>query len=104
MTPFAARRSHILALAAAAFSLALLAAPAAQAFTIEELGVSNGDGARNAIADPDGRVSRFGSGSGNTYKQGNTTIQFGARPSFDQRYDNSRMFNPLGRPGEPDPR
>ena len=98
MTPFATRRSHTLALAAAAFSLALLAAPAAQAFTIEELGASNGDGARNAIADPDGRVSRFGS-SGNTYKQGNTTLQFGTQQRGGDRYFNTdHMFNPNGRP------
>ena len=106
MTLFAAHRSRTLALAAAAFGMALLATPAAQAFTFEEQGgVSNGDGTRNAIADPDARISRFGSSNGqNTIKQGNTTLQFGGRGSFDQRYDNERMFNPIGRPGDPDPR
>jgi len=86
-----------------AFALALLAASlfanGAQAFTIEELGsASSGDGARNAIADPDGRVSRFGS-SGNTYKQGNTTLQFGTQQRGGDRYFNTdHMFNPNGRP------
>ena len=103
MTPFATSRR--LALTAAACGLALLAAPLfvglAQAFTIEEQGsVSNGDGARSAITDPDARVSRFGSGSGNgqsTFKQGNTTLQFGVQPSFDQHYDSNRMFDPGSR-------
>ena len=110
MTPFASRRPRYFALIAAACGLALLATPMfiglAQAFTFEDQGdVSKGDSSRSAIADPDGRVSRFGSSSGqSTIKQGNTTFQFGAQPSFNQRYDNSHMFEPLGRPGEPDPR
>jgi hypothetical protein len=100
MTPFASRLAII-----AACGLALLAAPLfvglAQAFTFENQGsVSNDDGSRSAIADPDARVSRFGSGSGNgqsTFKQGNTTFQFGAQPSFNQRYDSNRMFDPGSR-------
>ena len=98
MTPFASRLAVI-----AACGLALLAAPLfvglAQACTFEDQGsVSNGDGSRSAIADPDGRVSRFGSGNGqSTFKQGNTTIQFGAQPSFNQRYDSNRIFDPASR-------
>jgi len=102
MTPFASRLAVI-----AACGLALLAAPLfvglAQAFTFENQGgVSNDDGSRSAIADPDARVSRFGSGSGNgngqsTFKQGNTTFQFGAQPSFDRRYDSNRLFDPGSR-------
>jgi hypothetical protein len=102
MTPFASRLAVI-----AACGLALLAAPLfgglAQAFTFENQGgVANDDGSRSAIADPDARVSRFGSGfgSGNgqsTFKQGNTTFQFGAQPSFDQRYDSNRLFDPGSR-------
>ena len=93
---FASRR---LAMIAAAGGLILLAAPAAQAFTFEQQGgVSNGDGTRSAIADPDARVSRFGSGNGqSTFKQGNTTIQFGGRPSFNQQYNADRMFDPGSR-------
>ena len=101
MTSSATRRS--LAAFAAALGLALLAAPAAHAFTIYESGVvTNSDGSRSAITAPDKRVSGFGTGTsqGGTYSHGNGTIQFGGRPSFDQRYDNSRMFNPIGRPGE----
>lgn len=103
MTPFALRHPRCFALIAAACGLALLTAPLfvglAQAFTIEDQGgVSKGDDARNAVADPDGRVSRFGSGNGQSMvKQGNTTFQFGAQPSFNQRYDNNRMFDPGSR-------
>jgi hypothetical protein len=105
MPQFASRRSRRLMPLAAACGLALLAAPLfvglAQAFTIENQGsVSNGDGARSAIADPDARVSRFGSGNGNgqsTFKQGNTTFQFGAQPSFNQRNDSNRLFDPGAR-------
>ncbi|MBI2715881.1 MAG: hypothetical protein HYX37_15730 [Rhizobiales bacterium] len=110
MKPFASRRPRCFAPIAAACGLALLTAPLfvgwAQAFTIEDQGgAAKSDGARNAVADPDGRASRFGSGNGqSTIKQGNTTLQFGARPSFNQQYNNDRMFEPLGRPGGPDPR
>jgi hypothetical protein len=103
MTPLASGRPRCFVLIAAACGLALLAAPLfigwAQAFTIEDQGgASKGDGARNVIADPDGRVSRFGNSSGqSTIKQGNTTIQFGAQPSFNQRYDNNRLFDPGSR-------
>ena len=110
MTPIASCRPRRFAPLAAACGLALLTAPLfagwAQAFTFEDQsGAAKGDGARGALAEPDGRASRFGSGNGqSTFKQGNATFQFGAQPSFNQRYDNSRMFEPLGRPGEPDPR
>ena len=64
---------------------------------IENQGVSNGDGTRSAIADPD-RPFPFGSATGKTtIKQGNTTIQFGGRPSFNQQYDSNRMFDPGSR-------
>jgi hypothetical protein len=103
MTLFAAHRSRCLAPIAAACGLALLTEPLfvglAQAFTFENQGsASNDDGSRSAIADPDGRVSRFGSGNGqSTFKQGNTTFQFGAQPSFNQRYNNDRLFDPGSR-------
>jgi hypothetical protein len=54
--------------------------------------------------DPDRQGSRFGTGGGTTLRQGNTTFQFGPQRSFDQRYNNDRMFDPLGRPGESDNR
>ena len=102
MMSFAARRSYSLALAVAACGLTLLAAPLfvgwAQAFTIEDQsGVAKSDGARNAITDSDGRVSRFGSSGQNTIKQGDTTIQFGGRPAFNQQYNSNRLFDPGSR-------
>jgi hypothetical protein len=96
---------HQMAVLAAAFGLALLAAPAAHAFTME--GVSNSDGSAK-FSDPADQVSRFGnsgSDSGTAYRQGNTSFQFGPmqQASPDARFnsDAARMFNPLGRPGEP---
>ena len=65
---------HRLAVLAAAFGLAVLAAPAAQAFTIDNQGNSNTDGTAR-YTDPDARFS--GSGDGQTViRQGNTTLQF----------------------------
>ena len=84
---------HILALAAVAFSLALLAAPAAHAFTIDNQ--SNSDG--SARFDPDARFSSPSNGQ-TTIQQGNTAFRFGQQGSFDQRYNPSRMFDPLGKP------
>ena len=96
---------HRIAVFAAALGLALLAAPAAHAFTME--GGSNSDGAAK-FNDPTDRARLGNSGSdssGTTYRQGNTTFQFGPmqQTSPDARFnsDASRMFNPLGRPGDP---
>jgi hypothetical protein len=114
MTPFASRRLHhraltfaaALGLFAAALGLPLLAAPnfvgLAHAFTLDNQSNTNSDGSAKYV-DPDAQVSRFGTGPG-TIKQGNTTIQFGSQRSFDQRYNADRMFEPLGRLGEPDGR
>jgi hypothetical protein len=100
MTPFASRRLHTIAVAAA-LGLALVAAPAAQAFTIDDQSNTNSNGSAKYV-DPDQQISRFGGQT--TIKQGNTTLQFGPQRSLDQRYNSERMFNPLGRPGEPDSR
>jgi hypothetical protein len=88
-----------LAILAAAFGLALLAAPSARAFTMDnQSNVSPNGGAR--YADPDEQFSGAGSNNGQTvYKQGNATIHFGGQQSFDQRFDSNRMFDPLGGPG-----
>jgi hypothetical protein len=83
---------------AAAFGLAVLAAPAAHAFTMDTQSNTNADGSAR-YTDPDSRLTGSGDGQ-TTLRQGNTTLQFGNRPTFEQRYDNSRMFQPLGRPGE----
>jgi hypothetical protein len=73
---------------------------AAHAFTFE--GGSPGtagsgqnylDTGTKAGTDPDDKVnSRFGTDGGSTMKFGNSTVQFGAQPSFQQRYDSSQMF------------
>jgi lipopolysaccharide export system protein LptA len=94
---------QLIAFALAAFGLALVAAPAAQAFTFDNSANTNSDGSAKYV-DPDENVSRFGSGGQTTLKQGSTTLQFGAPRSFNDRYDSNRMFNPVGRPGEPDGR
>lgn len=87
-----------LALLAAAFGLAALAAPAAQAFTMDNQANTNANGAAR-YTDPDERFS--GSGDGQTVlRQGNTTFQFGQPQSFEQKYSTDRMFNPNGRPGD----
>ena len=97
LPPFPSR--HRLAVLAAAFGLALLAAPVAHAFTIDDQSNTNSDGSARYV-DPDSRFSNAGSGQ-NTIRQGNTTIQFGGQQgSFDQRYNPNRMFDPLGRPGD----
>jgi hypothetical protein len=90
---------HRSAVLAAAFGLALLAAPAAHAFTIDDQSNTNSDGSAR-YTDPDSRFSGTGNGQ-NTIQQGNTTIRFGGQQgSFDQRYNPNRMFDPLGRPGD----
>ena len=90
---------HRLAVLAAAFGLVLLAAPAAQAFTIDDQSNTNSNGTAR-YADPDARFSGTGNGQ-STIQQGNTTIRFGGQQgSFDQRYNSNRMFDPLGRPGD----
>lgn len=91
---------------AAAFGLALLAAPMAttlaHAFTIDDQSNTNSDGSAK-FADPNAPTTRFGSSSGSqtTIRQGNSTFQFGPQRSLsDERYTKDRMFDPLGRPGD----
>jgi hypothetical protein len=95
MTHFPVCRSALLL--AVAFGFGLMAMPAAHAFTVEN---QDSNGASNMFlngtapsADPDDKItSGFGNGQ-STYKSGNSTIQFGARPSFDQRYNPSNLMN-----------
>ncbi len=91
MTPIACR----LSLLAAVLGAALVAAPAARAFTLEYQGDTNSDGSAK-IVDPDKRFSSGQNGQ-NTIKQGNTTLQFGGRPSFQQQYNSDRLFDPGAR-------
>jgi hypothetical protein len=88
---------HSLAVLAAALGLALLAAPAAHAFTIDDQSNTNSDGSAR-YADPDARFSGSGTGQ-TTIQQGNATLRFGGQQgSFDQRYNPNRMFDPNARP------
>jgi hypothetical protein len=93
-------------IAAAAFIAALYATPGARAFTIENSGGSgSGQGFMDLdkpAAAPDrlGPTSRFGTENGQTsYKQGNTTFQFGQQRSFEQRYNTNNLFDPYAREG-----
>jgi hypothetical protein len=90
--------SHRLAVLVAAFGLALLAMPAAHAFTIDDKSNTNSDGTAR-YTDPDERFSGSGNGQ-NTLQQGNATLRFGSQPSFDQRYNPNQMFDPNPRPGD----
>ena len=97
-----------LSLAAAAFALTLFAAPAAQAFTVENQD-STGSGGSNfldlskpKITDPDASISQFGSGTPGTYNFGKAARCNSARGqsgSFDQRYNPSNLFDPYARNG-----
>ena len=89
---------HRLAVLAAACGLAVLAAPAAHAFTIDTQSNTNSNGSR-ALHRSRRALLRLRQRP-DTIQQGNTTIRFGGQPqSFDQRYDPNRMFDPLARPG-----
>jgi hypothetical protein len=83
---------------AAIFALAVLTAPTARAFTMDNQTSTNSDGSAR-YTDPDERFSG-GSNGQTTIRQGNTTFQFGGQAPFEQRYDNSQMFSPLGKPGQ----
>ncbi len=94
--------SRALPAAAAAFVLAMLAAPVAHAFTLQDQSSAGGNGGARYV-DPDEQFSSNNNGNGQTIHNGNTTFHFGGQSqSFDQRYNSERMFDPLGRPGGPD--
>jgi hypothetical protein len=91
--------------AAAVLLAAMYAAPAAQAFTIENQGGNGGQGFLDLdkpAAPPDrlAPVSRFGNENGQTtIKDGNTTFRFGQQPSFSERYNSKNLFDPYAREG-----
>ena len=94
--------------AAAVFGFGLIAASAAQAFTIENQDSTGGtpqnfmDFGKPAPKDPDDQVkSRFGSGSSQgTVNLGNgSSLQFGVQPSFQERYNTNNLFDPYARDG-----
>jgi hypothetical protein len=95
------RSQHRVFLFAGVLGLSLLAAPLAQAFTIDDQ--SNAPvGGSARYTDPDSRLTGDGNNNGTTiYKQGNTSLQFGTQRQFDDRkYNTDRIFNPNGRPGD----
>jgi len=93
-------------IAAAALLVMVYAMPGAKAFTIEDQG---GGRSGQAFMDldkpstpPDRHtpVSPFNSDNGQTtFKQGNTTLQFGQQRSFSDRYNTENLFNPYTREG-----
>jgi hypothetical protein len=102
------RSTHRFALLfAAALATAMLAAPAAQAFTFESQAPGDSGGAKN-YTDPmdaispqgQGDSSRFDGNGATTYRQGGFSVQFnhaGDGRSFDQRYNPDYLFDPLRR-------
>lgn len=105
MTLLTLCRSHRVFMFAGAIGLSLglslLAAPLAQAFTIDDR--SNAPvGGSARYTDPDSRLTGDGNNNGTTiYKQGNTSLQLGTQRQFDDRkYNTDRIFNPNGRPGD----
>ena len=83
--------------AAAGCILVIFAAPAANAFTMDnQSNTKAGGGAR--YTDPDAQFDGSSATSGQkTLRNGNTTFQFGSQPSFEQRYDQNKLFDPLAR-------
>jgi hypothetical protein len=102
------RPSHrLLTVFAAGFGLALVAMPTAHAFTLDGNANTNSDGTAR-YTDPDAQFSGSGSGSGSggqgtTIHNGNATFHFGPanQQQSDDRSSINRMFDPLGRPGDP---
>ena len=91
---------------AAAMLAVLFATSGAKAFTIEDQGGARSGQAFTDLdkptAPPDrlSPVSPFNTENGqSTYKQGNTTLQFGQQRSFSDRYSTENMFNPYTREG-----
>ena len=100
--PALSRRTAVFA---ALVGFALSAPVAAQAFTFQD-----GEGAggnRSGYKDLDipkvpdkAPDSRFNYGAGETsVREGNTSFRFGSRPSFNEQYNPSNMFNPYYRDG-----
>ena len=85
---------------------AVFVASAAHAFSMQDSnGPVSGPGyleLDRPAAAPDrmAPVNRFGTENGQTtFKQGNSTLQFGNQPSFGQRYNTDNIFNPYAREG-----
>ncbi len=106
-------RLHRLALLpAAALGLALLAAPAAQAFTFEKSTGDSGGAAqlapgvkpyvspfddKGASADADDGIKSFSKDGVTTIERNGMYLQFGRERSFNEKYDPTPLFDPLRR-------
>lgn len=81
-------------------ALAVVAATAAQAFTFENPGATTGDTKALRFGTGDSRFSTNSSAGGNSsssVRPGSSAgsgLSFGAQPSFNQRYNADRMFEP----------
>jgi hypothetical protein len=87
----------------AALAAALLAAPAARAFTYEAASGYTANGSSNLV-DPDAQFNTTSKGGSSMSLPGGVTMQFGnpdSPGSNDRAYQDSvnHMFNPLGSPG-----
>lgn len=77
----------------------IMATVAAQAFTFNDQSTGSSNGTNSAVkfGDPADRTKARMSGSSedkSTIRNGNTTLQFGGRESFDQRNSTDRYFSP----------
>jgi hypothetical protein len=94
------------ALLAAALAAAVIAAPAAQAFTYERNAPGDSGAAMN-YTDPmenlmpqQGDSSHFDGNGQTTFQAGGLTVhQFNGSGSFDQRYNPSNLLDPFAREG-----
>ncbi len=97
--------SRCFALAAVLVGVAPLGAPAAQAFTVQDGSGSVSDTDQSFLYPDKGAAASSEQTHGftqkdgmTTWKNGNTKLQFGRKPSFNERYNADHMFDPLGRP------
>jgi hypothetical protein len=96
-----ASRQSRAALFAAAFGIGLLAAPAAQAFSLQDSNGSTADPRQGYLnldtpsAQTDKPAAGFGSSGTSTVEQGGVTLQFGRQRSFDEKFNADRYFDPL---------
>jgi hypothetical protein len=103
---------HRFALLPAALGLALLAAPAAQAFTFEKSAGDSGGGAQlapgvnpyvspfddtGASADTGDGVKSFSKDGVTTLERNGMFLQFGHERSFNENFDPRPLFDPLRR-------
>ncbi|MDP2294316.1 MAG: hypothetical protein Q8M24_02500 [Pseudolabrys sp.] len=90
------RAGRALAGLAGAAAIVMLATAGAQAFTIDNAAPGN-TGDATKFTDPADRAKSRMTGDSSdrsTYRNGNTTLQFGGRESFDQRNNTDRYFSP----------